>query len=398
MMGLVFLLKLAVKCLGILAWPVFGLGYPLWASVQAIETNSNSETKKLISYWVSISVVLLLEHSFQLEWLAFWSYIKLMIVCCLILPCFDGSVYVYKHLVNPCLCMSPAIITCQINKKDDFLVDVKRFMKENGSDALEDLIASTKESAKPDVAVKEIRAVEAEDSPKFEEHPVRLEDSNDAEIIEKIEVASTKQLPKTEQPKLPVGFKDGNSVEVTERQEVASTTQAGQVESNISQTECIAFLPLESMHSATTTVGGGDLCGILPPEKVQMVWTCVICQVTAQSETVLYLHLHGNRHKANCERLKIKNQTDVNSHLQGNRHRKAFEPLNFKNQASTSNVSPASAGRNQNKSSYIEILGSHWWCTICNAGSVSGMQSHLKGKRHKAKLRAMDGLEDNRNA
>jgi hypothetical protein len=28
-------------------------------------------------------------------------------------------------------------------KKDDFLVEVKRYMKENGSDALEDLIAST---------------------------------------------------------------------------------------------------------------------------------------------------------------------------------------------------------------------------------------------------------------
>ncbi|KAJ6421179.1 hypothetical protein OIU84_028536 [Salix udensis] len=304
-MGFVFLLQLAVKCLGILAWPVFGLGYPfvsllsLWASVQAIETNSNSETQKLITYWVSISVVLILEHSFQLEWLAFWSYIKLMIVCCLVLPCFDGSVYVYKHLVNLCLPMNTTIITCQINKKDDFLVEVKRYMKENGSDALEDLIAST----------------------------------------------------------------------------------ACQVESNTSQTEYITFLPPES----------GDLRGFLPPEEVQKVWTCVICQVTAPNETVLNLHLLGNRHKATCERLNIKNQTDVNSHLHGNTDRKAFEPLNFKNQEPTSNVSPASAGRNQRKSQYIEIIGSQWWCTICNSGSVSGMQSHLRGKRHRANLRAMDG-------
>ncbi|KAJ6370773.1 hypothetical protein OIU77_001309 [Salix suchowensis] len=238
----------------------------LWASVQAIETNSNSETQKLITYWVSISVVLILEHSFQLEWLAFWSYIKLLIVCCLVLPCFDGSVYVYKHLVNLCLPMNPTIITCQINKKDDFLVEVKRYMKENGSDALEDLIAST----------------------------------------------------------------------------------ACQVESNTSQTEYITFVPQESMHSATTTtVGGGDLPVFLPPEEVQ------------------------------------KNHTDVNSHLQGSTHRKAFEPLNFKNQAPTSNVTPASAGRNQCKSRYIEIMGSQWWCTICNSGSVSGMQSHLRGKRHR---------------
>ena len=81
--------------------------------------------------------------------LAFWPYIKLMIVGCLVLPYFDGSLYVYKHLINPCLSMSPATITCQFNKqelffkKDDFLVEMKRYMKENGSDALEDLIAST---------------------------------------------------------------------------------------------------------------------------------------------------------------------------------------------------------------------------------------------------------------
>ncbi|KAJ6959798.1 hypothetical protein NC653_037994 [Populus alba x Populus x berolinensis] len=214
MMAFVFLLKIAVKCLGVLAWPVFGLGYPLCASIQAIETNSNSDTQKLMSYWVSISVVLLLEHSFQLEWLAFWPYIKLMIVGCLVLPYFDGSLYVYKHLINPCLSMSPAIIICQFNKqeelffkKDDFVVEMKR---KNGPDALEDLIASTKKSAKPDVDVKEIRAVEAEDLPKFEQLLVRYEDSNDAEITEKIEAASTKQL---EQPKLPIRFKDGNAVE-----------------------------------------------------------------------------------------------------------------------------------------------------------------------------------------
>ncbi|XP_024444479.2 uncharacterized protein LOC18106553 isoform X3 [Populus trichocarpa] len=349
MMGFVFLLRFAVKCLGVLAWPVFGLGYPLCASIQAIETNSNSDTQKLISYWVSISVVLLLEHSFQLEWLAFWLYIKLMIVGYLVLPYFDGSLYVYKHLINPCLSMSPAIITCQFNKqeelffkKDDFLVEMRRYMKEKGSDALEDLIASTKKSAKPDVDVKEIRAVEAEDLLKFEQLPVRFEDSNDVETTEKIEVASTKQ--------------------------------ARQAESNVNQTENRTFPPLECINTATTTVGGGDLCGILPPEKVQKVWTCVICQVTAQSETALISHLHGKRHKATCEQ------------------------LNVKNQASNSNVSPASVGRNLMKSRCIEMIGSHWFCTICNVSSVHGMQSHLKGKRHRASLQALDGLGGNRHA
>ncbi|KAJ6692287.1 HVA22-LIKE PROTEINS [Salix purpurea] len=417
MMGFVGVLKFSVKCLDILAWPVFGLGYPLYASILAIETNSNSDTQKLIAYWVSISVVLLFEHSFWLQWLVFWPYIKLMIVGYLVLPYFHGSLYVYKHLVHPCLSMGPRIVTCKLNKlelffkKDDFLVEVKRYMKENGSDALEDLIASTKKSAKPNVAVNEIRAVAAEDSPKFEQPilPVQYKDSNAFEITEKIEeVASTKQL-KSEQPKHPVRFEDSNSVEVpekkevastaqlmfeqpelpvvlndssaaekTEKREVTSTKQVRQIESNTRQTENRTLPPLESINTGTTTEGGRDLSEILPPENVLKAWTCAICQVTTQSEAVLNSHLQGSRHKAACERLKVnkqipksepppvttattgvdvtcvvcqltlKSHEDVSSHLQGKRHKRARELLNSKNQASSSNVSPASVGKKAN--------------------------------------------------
>ncbi|XP_011003201.1 PREDICTED: uncharacterized protein LOC105109998 isoform X2 [Populus euphratica] len=480
--------------------PVFGLGYPICASILAIETNSNSDTQKLITYWVSISVVLLFEHSFQLQWLAFWPYIKLMIVGCLVLPYFHGSLYIYKHLVLPCLSMGPRIITCQFNKlklffkKDDFLVEVKRYMKENGSHALEDLIASTKKSAKPNVAVNEIRAVAAEDWPKSKqpELPVRYKDSNAVKITEKIEVASTKQLKleqpkhqvrledsnavevtqkkevasteqlKLEQPKLPVLFKDSNAAEITEKKEVTSTKKVRQVESNFSQTENSTFPPLEFINTVTTTGGGRDLCEILPPEKVLNAWTCAICQVTVQSETVLNSHLQGNRHKAACERLKLKNQIpesevppvsvgkefnvtaattaidvacvvcqltlknqiDLSSHLQGKRHKKACLLLNSKNQASNSNVSPASVGKNANfpeskpekctvnnstppenriheakkpenlmKSRFVEIRDSKWWCKICNKSCTGegNMKSHLKAKKHLARMRALDG-------
>ncbi|CAK7330393.1 unnamed protein product [Dovyalis caffra] len=472
-MGFVGLLKFAVKCLDVLAWPVFGLGYPLCASIQAIETNSNSDTQKLITYWVSISVVLLFEHAFQLEWLAFWPYMKLMIVGCLVLPYFDGSLYVYKHFVHPCLSMDPRIITCQFNKleelffkKDDFFVEVKRYIKENGSDALEDLIASTKKSAKPNVAVNKIRAAAVDDWPKFEQTklPVRFKDSNAVEIKEKIEVASTEQLKfeqpklpvrfkdsnaveitekkelastaqiKIEQPKLPVRFKDGNAVgitekkklhqpcssavEITEKKEVASTKQVRQIESNNGQTENITFLPLENINTATTKIGGRDPYEVLPPEKAQKIWTCAICQVTAQSEAVLNSHLQGNRHRAACEQLKVKNQTPksedspasvgkksnfttatagtgfscvvcqltleslavLKSHLQGKRHKKAFELLNSKNQASNNNVnvSPPSMGKTTN---FPESKPEK--CTISNTTSPENRmhESKKQGKQ-----------------
>uniref|UniRef100_A0A6N2LW58 C2H2-type domain-containing protein n=1 Tax=Salix viminalis TaxID=40686 RepID=A0A6N2LW58_SALVM len=131
--------------------------------------------------------------------------------------------------------------------------------------------------------------------------------------------------------------------------------------------------------------------------KVQKIWTCAICQVTAQSEKVLNSHLQGNRHKSACEQLKVKNwtpkgevssasvgkksnvttetarigvrdhtgisspqngqkawtcvicqstlksQIHINSHLQGKQHQKACALLNSKNQASNSNAASASA-------------------------------------------------------
>lgn len=99
--------------------------------------------------------------------------------------------------------------------------------------------------------------------------------------------------------------------------------QARQAESNVNQTENRTFPPLECINTATTTVGGGHLCGILPPEKVRKVWTCVICQVTAQSETALISHLHGKRHKATREQLKGKKHRaslQALDGLGGNRH------------------------------------------------------------------------------
>ncbi|KAJ6948691.1 hypothetical protein NC651_002876 [Populus alba x Populus x berolinensis] len=441
MMGFVGIVKFVVKCLDIVAWPVFGLGYPLCASIQAIETNSKSDTQKLIAYWVSVSVVLLFERAFQLEWLTFWPYIKLMIVGCLVLPDFDGSLCVYQHLVHPCLSMDLRIIICQFKKlealffkKDDFLVEVERYVKDNGIDALENLIASTKRSAKPDVAVNEIKAVAAEDRLKFEPPnlQVPLKDSSAAKITEKIEVASTKQLKleqpkppvrlndsnaveiteekevasitqlKFEQPKLPVLPRDRNAVEITEKKEVSSTNQVRQIEPNIGQTENRTFQPLENINTAAAAIGGRDLYEILPPEKVQKVWTCALCQVTAKSETVLNSHLQGKRHKAAREQLKVKkqtpkgevssasvgkksnvttatatigvrdhtgilspqncqnvrtclicqvtlkSQTDINSHLQGKQHKQARALLNSKNQASHSNASSASVGKKTN--------------------------------------------------
>ncbi|KAJ6861841.1 hypothetical protein NC651_037794 [Populus alba x Populus x berolinensis] len=144
---------------------------------------------------------------------------------------------------------------------------MKKYMKEHGSDALEDLIASTKKSAKPDVSVKAIRADDAED------------------------------LFRTTSGSIP---KDSNDVEITEKIEVASPKQTSRIVTSARNRKREHFHLWRAINTATTAVGGGDLCGIVPSRK-------------------------GPK---------------------GKRRKKACEPLNFKNQASNSNVSPASVGRN----------------------------------------------------
>ncbi|XP_034681017.1 HVA22-like protein a, partial [Vitis riparia] len=106
-MGLMNVLKFSAACFDLLGWPLFALGYPLCASIRAIETNSISDVRKWVAYWVLFSLISLFDHTFAklLEWVPFWPYIKLMVICWMVIPHFDGSYSVYQHLVHPCLSM-----------------------------------------------------------------------------------------------------------------------------------------------------------------------------------------------------------------------------------------------------------------------------------------------------
>ncbi|KAL5563818.1 hypothetical protein UlMin_033565 [Ulmus minor] len=151
-MGALGLLQFAVKVfLHFLAWPLLSLGYPICASIKAIEANSVSGTQKLNTYWVVFSLVLLFEHAFVmlLQWFPFWPYIRLMIVCWLVISDFGGASYVYKHLICSGLSLYPQIVINWFNKRSEssfkrlkLVAEVVRFLMENGAEALEKLIAS----------------------------------------------------------------------------------------------------------------------------------------------------------------------------------------------------------------------------------------------------------------
>ncbi|XP_070021535.1 uncharacterized protein [Nicotiana sylvestris] len=196
-----------------LAWPLLALGYPLggsriwimWvqllrcASIRAIETGSEYHMRKLVTYWTIFSFISLFEHIFEklIEWVPLWPYIKLITLCWLVIPQFNGACCFYQNLIHPCLlvkldavitqfygscyvyqrllysCLSVnlQIVTDWLNKPMEdpsldyklFLAMAERYLEENGSDALVKLIANKSKDYSLNHYVEEIKATDASD-------------------------------------------------------------------------------------------------------------------------------------------------------------------------------------------------------------------------------------------
>ncbi|KAJ9705606.1 hypothetical protein PVL29_003596 [Vitis rotundifolia] len=182
----------------------------------------------------------------------FWPCIKLMLICWLMIPHFDGSYYVYQHLVHPGLSMDPQVVMNRrfneskklYHSRENFLVAADRYIKENGAEALEKLLASKLRSTKPNVEVKEIKA------------PAEPEKKGEQVKQTEINLGETK----------------------------SNTTCAAEIKERAAEIEAC-------LH-----------------KKVQKEWACAVCQVTTQSEATLNSHLQGKRHKATSKQLKAKKQ------------------------------------------------------------------------------------------
>ncbi|KAL5563814.1 hypothetical protein UlMin_033561 [Ulmus minor] len=241
-MGVSGLLLFAMKVfLHLLAWPLLALGYPICASIKAIEANSVSDTQKMNSYWVVFSLILLFEHAFVtlLQWFPFWPYIRLMIVCWLVIPDFDGASYVYKHLICSGLSFDPQIVINWFNKRSESSFDRKklvsemeRFVKEDGAEALEKLLAEL--SLTRFLNIDEIKAVDK----------VNQEEPNLVPIE--------------------------NQIVATEK-----------------TTETVAEI----------AAGRDVVPQISASQPGQIGWTCNICNVIAPNEKDFNSHLQGRKHK-----------------------------------------------------------------------------------------------------
>ncbi|WOH14201.1 hypothetical protein DCAR_0933718 [Daucus carota subsp. sativus] len=337
-----------LKCFKHLAWPTFALVYPLCASVQAIETNSNCEMRKLVTYWVLFSLISLLDHTFGglIDWLPVWPYAKIIAIFWLVIPRFDGAGIAYNCFVRPCLSgQLPQVVLVLLNKNQDpsleeesFPVPAQRDIIEHGGEALEELISTKPKVMKPTSSNADIKTVKIL--------------TGTASAIDK---ASSTMKPNT-------------------RVDVKVLT-----------------LPAPLV------------------QNVQREWTCAVCQVTTTSEATLNSHLQGRKHKIKCEELKAGKQTTMrvvtiggtnrvrycticqvktqseaiwNSHVQGKKHKSKCKELRAIVKAEKNNFSSTATKSCQANQDPNNRFG----CDICQMTLQSEvtLQSHLQGKRHKS--------------
>ncbi|XP_019423866.1 PREDICTED: uncharacterized protein LOC109333068 isoform X2 [Lupinus angustifolius] len=386
-MGSLWFFNLFLKCIDHFAWPLVALGYPLCASIQAIETDSYTETRNLISYWILFSLIYLFEYAFMrlLQWVQFWPYIKLMVIFWLIIPDFGRSSSVYNHLVHSSISLKPQAVISRLKnwkklfvKKQDFLQHAERYIEENGTEALAKLIASKKEH-----------------------------DMNTIGRRHKTEHKDLEVLEVTEKKTIPVIKQDIPSVPNLAPIQNASSAMVGKDTNSVE-------LPQSSTN-----------------KEVQKEWTCAICQVTTTSENNLNSHLHGRKHKDACEALKAKIKLAphklkfVEEFKQINISHADVEPENIqilraKEHAQTSReteksilsdgVKLRSTSTQENKRTHVSVLApankNHkkvqalsknpgkpvlvippkLRCEVCNVSCTSkgDLESHLTGRRHLA--------------
>ncbi|XP_045819319.1 uncharacterized protein LOC123912790 [Trifolium pratense] len=328
-MASLWFLNFLFKCFHHFAWLVVALLYPMCASIKAIETDSYEETKHLISYWILLSLIYLFDYALMslIPWFHLWPYIKLMIVFWLIRPDFRRASYVYNNLMR---IMKPQIVTCWRKcfvEKDNFLMNAERYMKENGTEALEKLIASKNTMCRPDADVSnEIKAVEMLKT-NGERFQTEHKDIKDLEAIVKREIPATKQM-----------------------------TYA-----NIEASRKVSSAIVETKGIMGRDPAGGEIPRSSTQKDVQKEWTCALCLVKTSSEITLNSHLNGRRHREACEA--------------------ASATLKAKKQpASQKNVLPEP----------FRMINSKLICRVCNVmlPSEECMASHIKGVKHLSNMKS----------
>ncbi|PRQ24237.1 putative transcription factor C2H2 family [Rosa chinensis] len=354
-MGLLGLVGFALQCFVVLAWPLFALVYPLYSSIRAIETDSITDTHKINTYWVVFSLILLFEHAFMklLEWFLLWPYIRLLIVFFLVMPHFDGALYVYQHLIFPCLSMDPQTVINLFSKRkeslvrDNFLSEVERYVKENGPEGLEKFIAC--KSTRTNLNVKEFNAVSSMDN----------------------------EASKSIKPN--GGQNDIKAVQEMVKKKETTASQVSQAEPNLTVNED-KFSSRKMNEKVIEVAADREILKTSPPKKVQKEWTSVN-PLQTQTDATLTSLLGDNKHEGTYEALKIKNEAELTG------------PENRTVAAMEINEKLVEVGTGIEDPESPKEVQKEWTCALCQVTTTCerNLNSHLRGRKHKAAYEALKG-------
>ncbi|CAD6579569.1 MAG: hypothetical protein ASARMPRED_009181 [Alectoria sarmentosa] len=115
--------------------------FPIFASYKALRTSDPAQLTPWLMYWVVLSCFLLVESWtwFILAWLPFYSSLRLLLLCYLVLPQTQGAKLIYQTHIHPFLAhhehdIDNLIISAHDRAKSAGLTYLKRaieFVKEN---------------------------------------------------------------------------------------------------------------------------------------------------------------------------------------------------------------------------------------------------------------------------
>ncbi|XP_073014042.1 HVA22-like protein e [Typha latifolia] len=85
-----------------IAGPSIMLLYPLYASIQAIESPSKLDDEQWLAYWILYSFITLLEMALEslICWIPIWYDLKLVLMAWMVLPQFKGAAFIYDKFVR----------------------------------------------------------------------------------------------------------------------------------------------------------------------------------------------------------------------------------------------------------------------------------------------------------
>ncbi|KAF8033745.1 hypothetical protein BT93_C0109 [Corymbia citriodora subsp. variegata] len=138
--------------------------------------------------------------------------------------------------------------------------------------------------------------------------------------------------------------------------------------------------------ASTSPADADELSTFSQKKKTKEEWTCAVCQVSATSEKGLKEHLIGKKHKSKEASLARKIGKERNTESLVNQELKDSKMLS----------SPKMAQNLEKTEGSRKNKNFQFWCEMCQIGafSMTVMESHKRGKKHIARLRALVQADD----